>query len=321
METQTSQRQGTSSDEQDSNSKSASKAAEGYLVACIPCLNEEEHIASVIVRARKHVDQVIVCDDGSTDLTADIAQSLGAMVIRHGSNIGKGAAIADMLEVAKGMGATVVVTLDGDGQHNADEIPLLVEPIIQGRVDLVNGSRELGDGMPGHRKLGNRVLNGMTNMVSKGSIRDTQSGFRAFSRRALEEVEVKDAGIGVESQMIIEAQSKGLRVVEVPVQQIYSGGASTYSSARHGTYVVGTVVRSLVERSPLKYLGIPGVILVLAGIVPALDLLSIYNATRYWSLPLTIVTGGFFFIGITLVMTSLLLYSINNLEVRLRHSH
>ena len=297
-----------------------SKAAGAYVVACIPCLNEEKHIASVIVKARKHVDQIIVCDDGSTDLTADIAQALGAMVIRHDSNMGKGAAIADMLETAKGLGATVVVTLDGDGQHNADEIPVLVEPIIQGRVDLVNGSREIGDGMPGHRRLGNRVLNGMTNMVSKGSIRDTQSGFRAFSRRALEEIEVKDAGMGVESQMIIEAQSKGLKILEVPVQQIYGGGDSTYSSARHGTYVVGTVLRSTVERSPLKYLGIPGILLILAGIVPALDLLSIYNTTRYWSLPLTIVTEGFFFLGMILVMTAFLLYSINNLEVRLRRS-
>lgn len=306
--------------ELDSHVKGVSMATGNYLVACIPCLNEEAHIASVIVRAQRHVNQVIVCDDGSNDLTADIAEGLGAKVIRHGSNIGKGAAIANMLEEAKSIGATVVVTLDGDGQHNPDEIPFLIEPIVQGKADLVNGSREIGDSMPGHRKLGNKLLNGMTNLVSNGGIRDTQSGFRAFSRRALEEIEVKDAGIGVESEMIIDAQRKGLRVMEVPVQQIYGGSDSTYTSARHGTYVAGTVLRSLVERSPLKYLGITGVILILASTVPAWDLLSIYNKTRYWSIPLTIVTEGLVFIGIILLMTAFLLYSINNLEVRLRHS-
>ena len=289
------------------------------VLALIPCYNEEKNIASVVVKAQEHVDKVVVCDDGSTDMTSEIAEKLGAVVFRHDSNMGKGVALADLFQIARDFKANIAVTLDGDGQHNPDEIPFLVEPIIQGNADVVNGSREKRGLMPGHRKLGNRVLNGLTNRASNGALRDTQSGFRAFSKRALEEIQVTDHGMGVESQVLIDAMRKGLKVVEVPVEVIYGDGTSTYGSTRHGAYVATTIVRTVAERSPLLYLGVPGVaFLALAG-VTGFMLFDLYNSTHYFSVPYAMITLGGFLVGLVLIVAALLLYSINNLEVRLRH--
>lgn len=290
------------------------------VVACIPCFNEAESIASVVIEAQKHADLVLVCDDGSTDMTGEIAEKLGAVVIRHEENRGKGVAMADLLIDARELGAKVVITLDGDGQHNPDEMPKLVQPILDGTADVVIGSRSIGDGMPGHRKLGNRALNAVTNMGSSLRLTDTQSGYRALSRNALETLQVRDSGLGLESQMIMDADRAGLRVSEVPVQVIYGDKTSTYGSARHGAYVLGTVLRTVAERSPLMYLGIPGFAFIVASFIPGLALLNLYNTTKYWSLPLTIVALALFFMGVILIVAALLLYSINNLEVRLRHS-
>jgi glycosyltransferase involved in cell wall biosynthesis len=296
------------------------RTREELLVAVIPCFNEEEHIASVIIRAQEHVDRVVVCDDGSTDMTSQVAERLGAIVVRHDSNLGKGVALADSLHVAKELGATVTITLDGDGQHNPAEIPALVEPILQGKADVVSGARVKGDGMPGHRKIGNNVLNDLTNRASNGTLADSQSGFRAFSRRALKVVEVSEHGIGVESQMIIDALRKGLKVVEVPVDVIYGDDTSTYGSTRHGTYVAGTVVRTVLERSPLLYLGVPGLGLVAFGAIMGIFLFELYNSSRYFSLPFALLGTGGLILGVIFIVAAMLLYSINNLEVRLRHS-
>jgi len=103
------------------------------IVACIPAFNEERSIGGVVVRTLKHVDRVIVCDDGSVDFTGEIAESMGATVVRHERNLGYGAAIARLFEEALRLGADVVVTLDGDGQHDPTEIPRLGE----GDVDIV----------------------------------------------------------------------------------------------------------------------------------------------------------------------------------------
>jgi glycosyltransferase involved in cell wall biosynthesis len=112
-----------------------------FVVACIPAFNEEGRIGGVVVQARKYVDRVVVCDDGSGDLTGEIAEGLGAVVIRHGRNLGKGAALRSAFLRARELGADVVVMLDADGQHDPEEIPGLVEPILKGAADMVVVSR------------------------------------------------------------------------------------------------------------------------------------------------------------------------------------
>ena len=111
------------------------------IVACIPAYDEEGSIGGVVVRAGKYVDRVVVCDDGSVDLTGAIAEGLGAVVIRHERKMGKGAALNSVFRYVRDLKPDVVVVLDADGQHNSDEIPRLVEPMVGGAADMVVGSR------------------------------------------------------------------------------------------------------------------------------------------------------------------------------------
>jgi len=155
------------------------------IVAGIPALNEEATIAKVLIRANRHVDKVLVVDDGSSDDTGLIAENLGATVIRHKRNLGKGVALRGCLDWARDQGVEVLVTLDADGQHNPDEIPKLIDPILRGEADVSIGSRRLTGGAPAYRRLGARFLDHATRVKSSDSVVDSQSGFRAYSRRAL----------------------------------------------------------------------------------------------------------------------------------------
>lgn len=287
-------------------------------VALVPALDEEEHIAMVVLKASKYMDKVIVCDDGSKDLTGAIAERMGAVVIRHDSNLGKGVAISDLFKAAQNMDADVAVSIDADGQHDPDEIPNLIAPVQSGEADVVIGSREIGDSMPDHRKAGNRLLTGMTNVASGGKVKDSQSGYRAYSRKALRIVKVAEHGIGVDSQILVDAFNKGLKVVEVPVKVSYGENTSTYGPTRHGLYVVVTLMRTVTERSPLLYLGVPSLVLVAAGILFGVDLSSLYASTHYFSVPLALLALGLLFVGLILAVGAMLLYAVNNLAVRLR---
>ncbi|MGD0477178.1 MAG: glycosyltransferase family 2 protein [Nitrososphaerales archaeon] len=295
------------------------QASSVRMMIAIPAYNEEKNIASVVVEAQRHTLRVVVCDDGSTDMTGEIAERLGAVVIRHQTNMGKGVAIKDLFRKAKEIGADVVITMDGDGQHDARQIPLLAQPVLDGSADVVNGSRFLKKNpIPNHRRLGDGALNGLTNAVSHGNLTDTQSGFRAYSRTALERIEVKEHAIGVDSQLLIDASQKGLRVTEVPIDVVYMEDSSTYHPARHGAYVILSILRIATERSPLLYLGIPGIISLLVGAAVSLNVIVLYNAERYFSIPQAMIALGTFILGLVLILGAVMLYSINNLVLRLR---
>src|SRR3972149_7570530 len=126
------------------------------IVACIPAYNEENAIAKVLIETSKHVDKTLVCNDGSKDMASEIAQRLGATVFEHPQNMGKGAALRTLFEACKSLHPDAVVTLDADWQHDAKEIPKLVEPILKGVADVVIGSRFLNSdkNTPNYRKVG-----------------------------------------------------------------------------------------------------------------------------------------------------------------------
>lgn len=289
------------------------------MIVAIPALNEEEHIAKVVVGALKHTPNVLVCDDGSTDMTGEIAGRLGAIVIRHQTNMGKGVALKDLFHKAKDMGADVVITMDGDGQHDPRQIPSLARPILEGTADIVDGSRFLKDNpVPRHRRFGDAVLNDMTNAESHYKLTDSTSGFRAYSRTALDRIEVMEHGMGVDSQILIDAGKNDLRVVEVPIDVTYANDTSTYSPARHGTYVILSILRTAAERSPLLYLGIPGIVSLLLGVAVSLNIIAVYTTIHYFSIPQAMIALGAFILGMILILGAVMLYSINNLVLRLR---
>jgi len=188
-------------------------------VACIPAYNEERTIGRVILLSQRHVDHVLVCDDGSDDMTGDLAEKMGAKVIRHSANMGKGEALRSLFAAVRKMNAEIMVTIDGDGQHNPDEIPRLIAPLEDGQVDVVIGARFHGknEGIPAYRKIGNRILNAVT----LEGITDTQSGFRAYGVKAIETLHPAEMGVGVDSEILMDAARHGLRITELPVSVSY----------------------------------------------------------------------------------------------------
>jgi len=289
------------------------------VVACIPAYDEERTIASVIVQAMKYVDRVIVCDDGSGDLTGAIAGGLGAAVVRHEQNMGKGAALRTAFRCARDLEPDVVVMLDGDGQHDPGEIPRLVDPILGGEADMVVGSRYVEGSKvdaPLYRRLGLRLINALSGDSGVG---DTQSGFRAFSARALDVVlECGAEGYGVETEQLALASKSGLRVVEVPVSVRYRGlgNTSKKNPAYHGFELVDTVLRLVVEERPLLFLALPGAVLFLVGVGFGVYFLWYFNLTRYFSVPMALVTVGAAFLGMLLVVSSMMLYAMKRLGRR-----
>jgi len=230
-----------------------------FVVAAIPAYNEEKTIARVVLQAQKFVDQVVVCDDGSGDLTSEIAERLGAVVVRHGRNLGKGAAFKSLFGKALELDADVVVTLDGDGQHDPIEIPHLVKPVLSGDADIMIGSRFLAgnNGMPLYRRFGSGVLNGLVNMFGNGKkVSDTQSGFRAYNRKALKEIDITTNGIGVDSEILLKAYDNEVKIKEVPVSCRFKGvRGSTHNPLKHGMNVVASIIRYASERRTRRLRG------------------------------------------------------------------
>jgi len=215
------------------------------IVAAIPCYNEEQFISGVVCKASQYVDLVIVVDDGSSDQTAEVAAAAGALVVRHEVNRGYGEAIRSCFRAALDNDADVLVTIDGDGQHNADELPNVLQPILAGDADLVIGNRFMGKAtnVPRYRKFGIDVITFLYNFGAKVCISDAQSGFRAYRRAVLNAVELTERGMGVSVQILIQARRKGYSIKEVPISCRYHSAGSTLNPVRHGVGVALTVVK------------------------------------------------------------------------------
>jgi len=215
------------------------------VVAAIPCFNTELSIADVVSRARKYVDRVIVIDDGSRDGTAEVAKAAGALVINHGTNRGYGIAVKSCFEAAEANAADVLVILDGDGQHNPDEIPRLLAPVLRGEADLTIGSRFIADNhnMPRYRKFGISVINFLWNFGSKVKVSDTQSGFRVYRRGVIQGVSLVETGMSISVEALEKIRSKGGTIKEVPISCLYVPSVLNMGAIRHGLSVALSVIR------------------------------------------------------------------------------
>jgi len=283
-------------------------------IACIPAYNEQKPIYDIVKNALQYVDKVIVCDDASQDMTAEMAKKAGAYVLNHDTNRGKGAAMKSLFQYAKELDADMVVTIDGDGQFLPEEIPKLLSSLIEKNSDIVIGYRfDNEQDMPGYRKLGNKLLDKMTNEASELPFRDTQSGFRAYSKKAINSIVFTTNGFGADSEILVNASKKGLKISEEKVTVLYNtnGKTSTKNPISHSASVVSSLIELIAVKKPLKYLGIPGVILIIIGIVYSVVVIIIFNDTRYFSIPSTLVALGSLMLGLMLLLMSVLLFSIN----------
>jgi glycosyltransferase involved in cell wall biosynthesis len=294
-----------------------------FVVAAIPAYDEEKTIARVVLQAQRFVDRVVVCDDGSGDMTAEIAEKLGADVVRHERNMGYGAAVQSLFRRARELDADVMVTLDGDGQHDPGEIPMLVEPVLEGKADVVIGSRFLGDmerrnSVPRYRRLGIKLITKLTGAASDFGVSDAQSGFRVYGRKALEGLSLFENGMGASVEVLMEAKKQGLTVVEVPTGCNYHGlETSTSDPLKHGASVVMSIVRWVVEERPLLFLGVPGVVSLLFGILFGVWMLQIYAIERRIVTNIALASIAFILIGLFAVSTAITLYAISRLTQKL----
>ncbi|MEK9696794.1 MAG: glycosyltransferase family 2 protein [Candidatus Poseidoniales archaeon] len=291
------------------------------IVAGMPMFNEEETIGSVIVSTLRHVDMVVCIDDGSSDSSASIAEACGAQVIQHRSNRGYGATMKTLFRHALELDADILVILDSDGQHNPNDIPSVIDPILSGQADFTIGSRFVDGGggvdMPAYRKLGIKVITAASNLSSDLNISDTQSGFRAFSKAALQKLRFDAEGMELSLEILEDANEKHLRVKEVPTIIRYDvPKGSNFTALSHGFTVLTWALLSLSQKKPILVLGIPGLGLLATGAAMGM------NAAQDFTTQIDVLIGNGIsaiwigVLGLALMATGIVLQTAQNF---LRH--
>ncbi len=283
------------------------EAASPKIIVAIPAYNEEKYIGSVVLEAQQYADGVIVIDDGSTDRTAKIAELAGATVIRHGENKGYGAAIQSILAEAQKEAPGILVLLDADSQHNPNEIPSLTKAIFEG-YDLVIGSRKIRrEDIPAYRRTGQKVLSYLTRILSRSRLSDTESGFRAFSQKAVAALEPKEKGMAISAEIISEATKKNLRVTEVPISAIYTQDGSTLNPVRHGFGVLYRIMIMISERRPFLFFGLGGIVSIAFGIFNGVIVVQTLNERMVLQTGTALMSMLFITIGVLLISTGIIL--------------
>ena len=283
-----------------------------HVMVGIPAFNEERYIGSVILQAKKYADEIFVVDDGSADRTVRIATLAGADVMRHEANQGYGASIRRILARAKENGAEKLVILDGDGQHDPDDIPALLAVLDEGN-DVVIGSRvKTGSEIPLYRRMGQKVLSSLTNIASKANVTDTESGFRAYSRKAIETLELKEEGMAVSAEIVTAAAAEDLRLAEAPISVSYEGDTSTINPVKHGMSNVNRILVMISERRPMLFFGTGGAILLLVGLAEAINVIRLYYfGDNVFAVGPSLLAILFFTTGILTVFTGVILNVIS----------
>ena len=283
------------------------------IIIGIPAFNEEKNIASINTKLMNITDSIIVCIDGSSDLTSEIAEKMGAEVINHEKNLGYGAAIRSIFLKAKELDGDILVTFDADGQHRIEDIENVTAPIINQEAELVIGSRFLDDSekeVPQYRKVGIKVITKITNASIKEKLTDSQSGFRAYSKKVVDELNPSELGMGISTEILIKASSKNFKIVEVPIKILYSGDTSTHNPISHGSSVILSTIKYTSIEHPLKFYGIPSVIFFIIGLSFTYLSAQYYAEIGRLNTNLTIVAAGTVLIAVVLLITSILLYSL-----------
>jgi len=284
------------------------------LFAVLPAFNEELVIGSMVLRTRQYVDKVLVIDDGSSDRTNEVAKLAGAEVIRLDHNTGKAYALLLGLRHARDAGCNIVVMLDADGQHDPMEINRVVGLVIEGKADLVIGSRflEKKGEIPVYRQFGQKILDLFTNMGSKTTVTDSQSGFRALSCKALDNLDFKSEGYNVESDMIAHFSSLGLRITEVPISVSYDvPNKHKKHPLTHGVGVLTRLINLIGYRRPLLLFGIPGAFFVIIGIITGFFAFSEYYTTSKFPFAMSMVSMMLLIMGMLMIIAGLLLNTLS----------
>ena len=281
----------------------------------LPAFNEGKNIASVLVQLKKKYDLIIVCDDGSNDLTSSISEEMGAIVVKHKKNLGYGNAIRSLFTKAEELKCDVLVTFDADGQHKVSEIENLIEPIKNNDSDMVIGSRFLGaieGDIPSYRKMGIKAITNIVNSTTGKKITDSQSGFRAYNSKILKKIIPSESGMGVSTEILIKANKNKFKISEKPITIIYQEKVSSQKTLTHGSSVILSTMKFISIEHPLKFYGIPGFVFLAIGLFFVVWTLQEFSETRRIITNISLIAVGSTIFGMLLTMTSVLLYSLVN---------
>jgi len=285
------------------------------ILVCIPAFNEAKTIKEIIIKSKKYADTVIVYDDGSTDDTYEVASTAGATVIRNPQNNGYGVAIRSLFQAAKEKNADIMVTLDSDGQHDPDQIPALIEPLLEKRFDMVIGSRFLNksdkEKIPRYRSFGIKTITKLTQAASYGGITDSQSGFRAYSRNALSKINLFEDGMAVSIEILLRAKEKRLLTTEVPISINYDiEDTSTHNPLTHGIGVLYSILQFVSLRHPLAFYGLPGIVLLGIAAYFIKNALNLFSSSGYVSTNMILVSVGIAVVGVIFLATAAIVYTL-----------
>ena len=283
----------------------------GRSIVIIPCYNEEATIGKIIFKARNFVNEVLVIDDGSSDNTKKIARDMGATVITHKTNKGKSAGIKTGFKYALNNNYDYVITMDGDAQHDPNEIPILLNNLKNNGHDITLGIR-YGNSteMPLWRKFGKRVLDYATSFGNGGFVTDSQCGFRAFNKKAIENIlpRLKGNSFSVESEQLIRAYEIGLKIECQLISCRYKDlNTSKKTPTSHGISVLTYILWLSAVRKPLIYLALPGFISLIIGTFLGIYLLESYSLTNIFNVLLAISAGLLIIVGIFISLIGIFL--------------
>jgi len=281
----------------------------------IPAYNEEKNIGKVIAQLHSISDSIIVCNDGSDDMTSEIAKKMGAVVIDHSKNLGYGAAVKSIFEKAREIKTDILVTFDADGQHRLQDIETVMSPILDNKADIVIGSRfldENNEDVPEYRKIGIKVITSITNSSLNTKLSDSQSGFRAYNKKVLEKIDPSEYGMGVSTEILIKSNKENFKIVEVPIKILYEGDTSTHNPVSHGLSVVMSTMKFISIDHPLKFYGIPGIIFLAIGLFFTVWTIQAFGETRQVITNIALIGVSSIILSTILMMTAVILYSVVN---------
>ena len=278
----------------------------------IPAFNEEKNIGSIVAKLIQKYDVVIVCDDSSSDMTSTIVSSLGANLVKHEKNQGYGSAIKTIFNESKKIGGDILVTFDADGQHDISDIDSILEPILENKADLVIGSRFLGEtkDLPKYRQIGIKTITGLTNVMTGSNITDSQSGFRAYSKKMLQEIFPTESGMGISTEILIKASKNKMRITEIPITISYQDNAHSQEPFSHGTSVVMSTIKHVAIERPLLYYGLTGLFFLTLGLIFGGWTMQIYSEEKIVMTNIALIGIGGVILGTILLITATILFSI-----------
>lgn len=282
------------------------------IAIAIPAFNEEKNIGPIILKLKKFFEDIVVCDDGSTDLTSEVAESLGAIVVKHSKNLGYGGAIKTLFLKCKEMNVDAMITFDADGQHRIEDLKKLIESIKNDSADLVIGSRFLDNEtkIPKYRKIGIKAITKLTNVTSGMKISDSQSGLRAYNKKILQNLKLTESGMGISTEILIKVQKLNYRIKEVPIKILYEGKTSSINPISHGSSVILSTLKIVAIDRPLTFYGIPGMIFLIIGLIFVGWAIQGYIENKSIITNISLIGVGSTIIGFLFLLTASILHAI-----------